>query len=85
MLGQFKVPSLRNVAQRGPYMHAGQLATLADVLDHYNRAPAAAAGETELHPLGLDARELVQLERFLETLSAPLDTAPEWLSAPAHH
>src|SRR4051794_20356559 len=40
----YKVPSLRNVADRAPYMDAGQFATLAEVLDHYNRAPAAAAG-----------------------------------------
>ena len=40
----YKVPSLRNVAERAPYMHAGQFATLADVLDHYNRAPAAVTG-----------------------------------------
>ena len=37
----YKVPSLRNVAERAPYMHAGQFATLSQVLDHYNRAPAA--------------------------------------------
>src|SRR5690606_24534052 len=29
---QFKVPSLRNVAERAPYMHAGQFASLAEVL-----------------------------------------------------
>ena len=65
----FKVPSLRNVAERAPFMHAGQLATLSDTLDHYNRAPAAPAGHTELKPLGLNERELVQLEAFLRTLS----------------
>ena len=41
----FKVPSLRNVAERAPYMHAGQLATLREVLAHYNRAPAAPAAD----------------------------------------
>jgi cytochrome c peroxidase len=64
----FKVPSLRGVAKRAPYMHAGQLATLAGVLDHYNRAPPAPAGHTELKPLKLNARELRQLEAFLKTL-----------------
>lgn len=34
--GTFKVPSLRNVALRAPYMHDGRLATLRDVLDHYS-------------------------------------------------
>jgi cytochrome c peroxidase len=83
MLRQFKVPSLRNVAERAPYMHAGQFASLPDVLAHYNRAPAAPAGKTQLHPLNLDNRELTQLDRFLQTLSAPLDTASEWLAPPS--
>ena len=72
----FKVPSLRNVADRAPYMHAGQLASLSDVLDHYNRAPQAPAGHTELKPLKLKARELQQLEAFLRTLSGGT-TSPE--------
>ena len=68
----YKVPSLRNVAERAPYMDAGQFATLADVLDHYNRAPAAATGHSELRPLRLKAVELRQLEAFLRTLSGPI-------------
>jgi cytochrome c peroxidase len=67
----FKVPSLRNVAQRAPYMHAGQLATLEDVVAHYNTAPAAPAGHTELKPLQLDATEVRQLTAFLRALSGP--------------
>jgi len=65
----FKVPSLRNVADRAPYMHAGQFKTLADVLAHYNDAPAAPEGHTELKPLKLNAKELAQLEAFLRSLS----------------
>ncbi len=68
----YKVPSLRNVAERAPFMNAGQFATLADVLDHYNRAPKAAAGHTELTPLGLNRGELRQLEAFLKTLTGPV-------------
>jgi cytochrome c peroxidase len=69
----FKVPSLRQVAERAPFMHAGQMATLAQVLDHYNRAPVAPAGHSELRPLGLGARQLRQLEAFLHTLSSPVN------------
>ena len=65
------MPSLRNVAERAPYMHAGQFATLAAVLDHYNRAPSAPAGHTELKPLRLKATEMHQLEAFLRALSGP--------------
>ena len=68
----FKVPSLRNVSRRGPYMHAGQMTTLREVLDHYNRAPASPAGHSELKPLGLGAAELGQLEAFLRTLDSGL-------------
>lgn len=65
----FKVPTLRNVADRPPYMHAGQLASLGAVLNHYNKAPAAPAGHTELKALRLNARELAQLEAYLRSLS----------------
>ena len=65
----FKVPSLRDVAGRAPYMHAGQFATLGQTIDHYNRAPESPAGHSELKPLNLDPRELAQLEAFLRTLS----------------
>jgi len=68
----YKVPSLRNVAERAPYMDAGQLGTLAEVLDHYNRAPAASTGHSELRPLRLKPVELRQLEAFLRTLSGPI-------------
>ena len=66
----FKVPSLRNVAARPPYMHAGQFASLAEVIRHYDEAPPSPAGHTELQPLHLDERERAQLEAFLRTLSA---------------
>jgi len=72
----FKVPSLRNVAERAPYMHAGQLTSLAEVLDHYNQPPQAHAGHTELKPLKLNRRELRQLEAFLRALSGGT-TSPE--------
>jgi cytochrome c peroxidase len=70
--GAFKPPSLRNATRRAPYMHAGQIATLADVLDHYNRAPRARVGRTELHPLGFNREQLDALAAFLRTLETPI-------------
>jgi cytochrome c peroxidase len=35
-MGAFKTPTLRNVALTAPYMHDGSLATLRDVVLHYN-------------------------------------------------
>jgi cytochrome c peroxidase len=82
-LRQFRVPSLRNVAQRAPYMHAGQLATLREVVEHYNKAPAAPEGHSELKPLGLSATEIDQLVAFLGTLSGPVRADAKWLKEPA--
>jgi cytochrome c peroxidase len=79
---QFRPTSLRNVAERAPYMHAGQFTTLEQVLDHYNRAPAAPQGHSELKPLGLSDRETAQIVQFLRTLSAPVNADPRWLDAP---
>lgn len=83
LVRQFKPPSLRNVAERAPYMHAGQFASLEEALAHYNAAPAAPAGHTELKPLGLTAEEISQLIAFLRTLSGPLAVSQEWLEPPA--
>jgi cytochrome c peroxidase len=68
--GAFKTPSLRNVTARGPFMHAGQLATIDDVLSHYNAAPAATLGHSELTKLALTTEELAALAAFLKTLGS---------------
>jgi cytochrome c peroxidase len=86
MEGAFKTPGLRNVALRPPYMHAGQLATLDEVLAHYRRAPAAATGLSELarpgtavagrQPIRLSDEEARQLIAFLQSLSGPIEERP---------
>ncbi len=65
----FKTPSLRDVAARAPYMHAGQFGTLDEVVAHYAAAPASVRGRTELEPLRLTARERRALVAFLRTLA----------------
>jgi cytochrome c peroxidase len=82
LIGTMRTPSLRNLEQTGPYMHKGQLATLAAVLEHYNEAPLAMIGHNESKPLELSRRQLAQLEAFLHTLDAPLSAPGEWLEAP---
>lgn len=37
-MGKFRVPTLRNIAVTGPYMHDGSVATLDEALDHYGAA-----------------------------------------------
>lgn len=72
LLGAMRTPSLRNINGTEPYMHSGQLATLADVLRHYNEAPDAMIGHNDAKPLGLSSKELRNLEAFLNTLAAPV-------------
>ena len=75
--GEFKVPSLRNVARTAPYMHNGSVATLRDVVRHYSELDENrlhADGERILKPLGLSASDTDDLVTFLESLS---DSPPE--------
>lgn len=69
--GQFKTPSLRNVARTAPYMHRGQLATLRDVLRHYATLDGVAPGDAEasLAPLRLTEQETDDLIGFLDSLT----------------
>jgi cytochrome c peroxidase len=72
--GAFRTPSLRNVARTAPYMHAGQHATLAEVIDFYDRGGDAAgfAGTKDamIEPLGLTAGQKADLVAFLEQLTS---------------
>ena len=49
--GQFRTASLRNVALTAPYMHAGQLSTLVEVVDYYNQATPPVPTVGTLDPL----------------------------------
>jgi cytochrome c peroxidase len=67
----FKVPSLRDVSRRAPYMHDGSVATLAEVIDLYDRGGINRPSRSELiKPLHLTAQEKADLLAFLETLTA---------------
>jgi len=88
--GAFKTPGLRGVAQRPPYMHAGQFATLEQVVRHYVKAPHAALGHSELThrhdnaaagthaeraPIELTDTDMADLLSFLGTLSTDRQSA----------
>ena len=54
----YKTPSLRGAPTRPPYMHAGQIATLEEVVDHYaTRAGKRRSAQSEITPLSFRDRE----------------------------
>ena len=71
--GAFKTPTLRNVTETAPYMHDGSVATLADVVEFYNRGGQANPSlDHRIRPLGLAAAERADLVAFLGALTGPV-------------
>lgn len=81
-LGAFRTPSLRNVAARPPYMHAGQFSSLTQVVQHYATSPKAVLGHSELaraddrhadrQVIRLSNTDVQNLAAFLATLTGPV-------------
>ena len=71
-IGAFKSPTLRNIAVTGPYMHDGSMATLWDVIDHYNKGGVPNPNlDGGMQRLGLSETEIDDLVAFLATLTSP--------------
>ncbi|MDO9412335.1 MAG: cytochrome c peroxidase [Pseudolabrys sp.] len=68
----FKTPGLRELRHSAPYMHDGSMATLTDVIKHYQTGIVARSTLPPELPrnLKLDARERRDLIAFLDTLSS---------------
>lgn len=71
--GEFRTPSLRNVARTAPYMHDGSLKTLREVVDFYigggNSNPYL---DPLIRPFELSVAERDGLIAFLESLNGEL-------------
>jgi cytochrome c peroxidase len=68
--GAFKTPTLREVARTAPYMHDGSFATLASVVDFYDRGGAANPGlDRDIRPLKLTPGDKEDLVAFLKALT----------------
>ena len=74
VLGDFKIPGLRNVAVTAPYMHNGKFKTLRAVVEYYNN-PSAVVGDNinrDLSlekPLNLSSIEMDDVVEFLKALT----------------
>jgi cytochrome c peroxidase len=73
-MGRFKTPTLRNVAQTGPYMHDGSMPDLKAVIDHYigggNSNPHL---DKEIRVLDfLSGQERADLLEFLKSLTGEM-------------
>jgi cytochrome c peroxidase len=69
-MGKFRVPTLRNVALTGPYMHDGSLATLEQVIDHYARGGRGKPHQdSRVRRLFLSPAERADLVAFLHSLT----------------
>jgi cytochrome c peroxidase len=82
-LGAFKTPTLRNAAVTAPYMHDGSLATLRDVVVHYNNGGVTNKGERVndflsggIRPLNLTEDQISDLVAFMEALTSPQHAKP---------
>jgi cytochrome c peroxidase len=69
----FKTPGLREISSRSPYMHDGSMATLEQVIEHYDRGGLDRPSRSDLmKPLGLTSQEKLELVAFLQTLTSNL-------------
>ena len=73
MMHAFKTPGLREISNRGPYMHSGSIQTLEAVMDHYSQGginrPSRSA---EMKPRGLSKQEQADLVAFMKTLTSEM-------------
>jgi len=68
--GLSRVPTLRNIAMTGPYMHDGRFASLGDVIDHYARGGVSRSTRSPLVAgFSLTQQEKQDLVAFLESLT----------------
>jgi cytochrome c peroxidase len=80
----FKTPGLREVGRSAPYMHDGSLATLDDVLRHYQSeiVERSTLSKDLTRPLTLTEAERADLIAFLATLTSEAEpTVPAKIAA----
>ncbi|MDP3018226.1 MAG: cytochrome c peroxidase [Methylococcaceae bacterium] len=82
-IGQFKTPTLHNVALTAPYMHDGSIKTLEEVIEHYDKGGESSRFvDAKVFPLHLTKQEKADLLAFLQSLTSFQYTQPT--AGPAH-
>ncbi|MCH9696500.1 MAG: c-type cytochrome [Gammaproteobacteria bacterium] len=72
-LGQFKTPTLRNIALTAPYMHDGSMQTLEQVVDYYDKGGYPNPFlDPAIFPLRLTEQEKTDLVSFLKSLNGTM-------------
>jgi cytochrome c peroxidase len=78
-LGAFKTPTLREVNKHAPYMHDGSIATLREVVEHYDKGGTPNPHlDPKMKKLGLTPDEIDALVAFMKALDGEgwQDTPP---------
>jgi cytochrome c peroxidase len=79
-LGAFKTPTVRNSELTAPYMHDGSLATLEDVVEHYDKGGTPNPSlDVDMKPLKLTPQEKADLVAFMKALTGERKTTAELL------
>jgi cytochrome c peroxidase len=74
MVHAFKTPGLREITRRAPYMHDGSLATLEQVIEHYDRGGVDRPSRSDLMKrLDLTPQDKSDLVAFMKTLTSDFD------------
>jgi cytochrome c peroxidase len=83
--GEFKTPTLRNIAETAPYMHDGRFSTLREVLAYYSTLEAASFEAfrvtAPIQPQHLSQPEADDVIEFLKALTGTL-AEPRWAMPP---
>lgn len=88
-MGEFKVPSLRNIEMTAPFMHDGRFTTLEQVIEHYNSGvqnnrnlDGRLRRGNGVRRLNLSNTDKIALKDFLLTLTDPVFLTDEKFSSP---
>lgn len=78
--GAFKTPTVRNAALTAPYMHDGSMATLEEVVEHYNKGGTPNPSlDVDMKPLKLTPQESADLVAFMKALTGEHKSTAELL------